>query len=204
MKKIVFLGDSITDAFHKMNVDEEKLGNGYVSIIARKLRQSGQEYFMRNAGHDGFTVSGLLRLFEYDCQQYDPDLVSVQIGCNDVAVEMNTGKTLEQQEFAENYRKLLGRIRRETKADILCMGPFIFPHPLEYTNWIPAIRRAEEIERRIAGEYEAEFLPLHDVLNRTAEQVGYDRITVDGSHLTEEGAEIVAQEWMRAAGMIVD
>ena len=27
MKKIVFLGDSITDAFHKMNVDEEKLGN---------------------------------------------------------------------------------------------------------------------------------------------------------------------------------
>ena len=32
MKKIVFLGDSITDAFHKMNVDEEKLGNGYVKI----------------------------------------------------------------------------------------------------------------------------------------------------------------------------
>ena len=39
MKKIVFLGDSITDAFHKMNVDEEKLGNGYVKIISEKLKE---------------------------------------------------------------------------------------------------------------------------------------------------------------------
>ena len=103
MKKIVFLGDSITDAFHKMNVDEEKLGNGYVKIISEKLKERKKQVFIRNAGHDGFTVSGLLRLFEYDCMQHDPDLVSIQIGCNDAAVFMNTGKTLEAQEFAENY-----------------------------------------------------------------------------------------------------
>ena len=114
MAKIVFMGDSITDSFHKFHVDEAGLGNGYVALIAERLRERGRADFIRNSGHDGFTVSGLLRLFEYDCLQFHPDMVTVQIGSNDAAVEMNTGKTIEEQKFAENYRKLLGRVREET------------------------------------------------------------------------------------------
>ena len=95
MAKIVFMGDSITDSFHKFHVDEAGLGNGYVALIAERLRERGRADFIRNSGHDGFTVSGLLRLFEYDCLQFHPDLVTVQIGSNDAAVEMDTGKTIE-------------------------------------------------------------------------------------------------------------
>ena len=133
-----------------------------------------------------------------------PDLVTVQIGSNDAAVEMNTGKTIEEQEFAENYRKLLGRIREETGAKILCLGPFIFPHPLEYANWIPVIQKIEALERQIAAEEGAVFRPLHDRLNQAAKEQGYDAITVDGTHLTREGAKIMANAWLEAAeGMIL-
>lgn len=199
MKRLIFLGDSITDAFHKMNVDDEKLGNGYVACISQKLKAQGRRVFIRNAGHDGFTVSGLLRLFEYDCKQYDPDLVSVQIGCNDAAVFMNTGKTLKQQEFDRSYRRLLTRIRMETRAKILCMGPFVFPHPLEYANWVPVIRELEKIEFEAAQEAGAVFLPLHDRLNKAAQKEGYDAVTTDGTHLARRGAEIMAEEWLRTA-----
>lgn len=198
-KNIIFLGDSITDAFHKMNVDPLRLGNGYVSMIAVALRKMGRTDFIRNGGHDGFTVSGLLRLFEYDCLQYDPDIVSVLIGSNDAAIAMNTGKSLAEQKFAENYAKLLAQIRERTRAHILCMGPFIFPKPLEYANWFPVIRQAEKMEQVIAERYHASFLPLQDCLNQQAEAVGYDRITVDGTHLTEEGAEMVADLWIQEA-----
>ena len=215
MAKIVFMGDSITDSFHKFHVDEAGLGNGYVALIAERLRERGRADFIRNSGHDGFTVSGLLRLFEYDCLQFHPDLVNdclqfhpdlvtVQIGSNDAAVEMNTGKTIEEQKFAENYRKLLGRIREETGAKILCLGPFIFPHPLEYANWISVIQKIEALERQIAAEEGAVFQPLHDRLNRAAEEQGYEAITVDGTHLTREGAKIMADAWLEAAeGMIL-
>lgn len=199
MMKIIFLGDSITDAFHKMNVDDEKLGNGYVACVSKMLKEQGRRDFIRNAGHDGFTVSGLLRLFEYDCRQYEPDLVSVQVGCNDAALFMNTGKTLKQQEFEQNYRRLLERIWTETQAKILCMGPFIFPHPLEYANWIPVIRKIEQMEYDVAQKAGAVFLPLHDRLNQVAEEEGYDAVTTDGTHLTRYGAEIAAKEWVRAA-----
>lgn len=53
MKKIVFLGDSITDAFHKMNVDEEKLGNGYVKIISEKLKEKKNRFLSAMPGTMG-------------------------------------------------------------------------------------------------------------------------------------------------------
>lgn len=195
-KCIVFLGDSITDSFHKLNVDPDQLGNGYVRMAADVLWESGRRDFIRNSGHDGFTVSGLLRMFEYDCLRFDPDIVSVLIGSNDAAVAMNTGKSLEQQNFRENYEKLLERICKETRAKILCMGPFIFPKPLEYAGWIPVIRKAEEIEEQAARKCGAVFVPLHEQLNQEAQKDGYDAITVDGTHLTENGARILARIWM--------
>ena len=44
--------------------------------------------------------------------------------------------------------------REGTRARIVCMGPFIFPWPLEYRNWIPLIREIEEVERAAATEAE--------------------------------------------------
>lgn len=74
-KKIIFLGDSITDAGHDLQMAPEgqsRLGDGYVSRIAAML------------GVD----------------------------------EVDTAD------------------REGTRARIVCMGPFIFPWPLEYRNWI--------------------------------------------------------------------
>lgn len=152
---------------------------------------------IRNGGHDGFTVQGLLRMLEHDCLSRRPDVVSILIGSNDAAVCMNTGRTLEETYFAENYRALLGRIRGATEGCLVCMGPFIFPQPLEYSRWIPVIQEIEETERKIAAEHRALFIPLHNLLNREAERSGYQRLTADGIHLTREGAEIVARAWIQ-------
>ncbi len=197
MKKIVFIGDSITDAHH--NYTEDNLGDGYVKIIAEKL---GDEYEVINKGHDAFTVFSLWKFLDSDCISKKPDMVSILIGCNDVAVKMNTGRSLKEQEFQKTYEKLLRKIRAKTEAKIICMGPFIFPHPLEYANWIPDIRLAESQAREAAEKYDAIFLPLHDVLNDAAEQHGYDEITVDGTHLAMRGAEIVAERWMEVFSKI--
>lgn len=197
-KKIIFLGDSITDAGHNFQPVREGelgLGDGYVRRIAAMLRS--EEADIRNAGHDGFTVQGLLRMLEWDCLRHSPDVVSILVGCNDAAVCMNTGRTLDETGFAESYKRLLKRIREGTRARILCMGPFIFPCPLEYRNWIPLIREIEEVERAAATEAGALFIPLHDLLSREAGIAGYDRITVDGVHLTGRGAELIAREWLR-------
>ena len=168
MKKILFLGDSITDAHHNLGVDDRGLGDGYVQMIARRLEESGEEARVENRGHDGFTVQGLWRMLGRDCILRKPDVVSILIGCNDVGIMMNTGKSLNEQGFARYYQNLLEEILTETEADIICMGPFILPHPEEYRRWI-----LKEADRK-----------------------GYDALTEDGIHLTREGAKIVAGKWM--------
>ena len=195
MNNIIFLGDSITDAFHNMD-GANSLGRGYVRRIADRLYDDGYKGEIRNAGHDGFTTARVLRMLEYDCLRHQPDLVSVLVGCNDAGICMNTGKTLKEQGFQQNYEELLRRLTYETKASVVCMGPFIFPFPEEYANWIPTIREAENIERRAAEKYGAVFLPLHDRLNEVAREIGYYAVTTDGIHLTERGAHIVADEWI--------
>ena len=75
-------------------------------------------------------------------------------------------------------------------------GAFSLPPAGEYRRWIPVVRRIEQMERETAEAYKARFIPLHEALNRAAAEAGYDRITPDGIHLTEEGAGIVAREWM--------
>lgn len=207
-KKIIFLGDSITDAGHNfqpVREGEPGLGDGYVRRIAAMLEAGPADtdvVDIRNAGHDGFTVQGLLRMLEWDCLRHSPDVVSILVGCNDAAVCMNTGRTLDETGFAESYKRLLRRIREGARARIICMGPFIFPCPLEYRNWIPLIREIEAAEQEAAREAGALFIPLHALLNREAEAAGYGQITVDGIHLTERGAEIIAREWIKRAEVI--
>ena len=60
MKKIIFLGDSITDDSHCFL--ENPLGNGYVNMVAEKLNDSDggrKKYDIMNRGHDGFTIHEL-------------------------------------------------------------------------------------------------------------------------------------------------
>lgn len=197
--KIVFIGDSITDANH--NYSDDALGEGYVKIIADELRKSYPEIEILNKGHDGFTVFGLWKFLDHDCISKKPDVVSVLIGCNDVSIKMSTGKSLGDQGFQEYYEKILKKLRKETDADIICMGPFIFPHPLEFANWIPEIKRAEEMARKAAEKYDAVFVPLHDVLN---ERKDYEKLTTDGTHLTMDGARIVAEKWLFATANWLD
>ena len=192
--KIVFIGDSITDAEHNYTAD--RLGKGYVKIIADSIGEKYPQAEIVNKGHDGFTVFGLWRFLEHDCILQEPDIVSVLIGCNDVSIKMNTGKTLEEQEFQKTYEKILRRIRTETEAQIVCMGPFIFPYPEEFANWIPDMKKAEEMARMAAEKYGARFVPLHDILMEKAVKEGYEKITTDGTHLTTGGASVIAEKWL--------
>ena len=192
--KIVFIGDSITDANH--NYSDNPLGEGYVKIVADEIRGDHSDVEILNKGHDGFTVFSLWKFLDHDCISKKPDIVSILIGCNDVSIKMSTGRTLEEQGFQEYYEKILKKLRQKTEAEIICMGPFIFPHPLEFKNWIPDMKRAEEIAKESAEKYNAVFVPLHDVLNESAATGGYGEITTDGTHLTEAGAAIVAGKWL--------
>lgn len=192
----LFLGDSITDGGRLFLPANEGLGDGYVWRIARSFAEQGLSPHIINKGHDGFTVGRVLCNLEEDCLSHHPDFVTILIGINNIAVVRNTGRTLADQCFYEDYGRLLSKITERTGAEILCMGPFIFPQPLEYLLWMEDVKAMEKDLQILADSYEnARFLPLHDPLNEIGKKLGYELITTDGIHLTSLGHTYVSRLW---------
>lgn len=183
----LFLGASTTCANRFWVPHPEGLGDGFVSMLAPKLRTLSPETAIINRGHDGFTVPFLRNRLSSVLPEQTPDHITLLIGVNDVGVAMNTGVSLEKQGFAHSYDLLLTELTKRTHARILCAGPFLFPHPQEYLNWIPLVRAVEHTEQMLAQKHGFPFLPLHDRMNEIAQKEGYEKITIDGIHLTARG-----------------
>ncbi|MDO5538690.1 MAG: GDSL-type esterase/lipase family protein [Eubacteriales bacterium] len=188
----LFAGDSITASDRLWLPETEGLGNGYVSMLAPQLKQRFPGAAIYNKGFDGFTVPALIRRLKQDGIPKNTKWVTVLIGINDIGVAMNTGVSLSQLQFAKHYRQLLSEITQYPSARILCVGPFLFPHPQEFINWIPLLRETEKIITDITDEMNLSFLPLHDTLNEFAADRGYHAITTDGIHLTALGHQFLA------------
>lgn len=185
----LFLGDSITDANHLWLPDTNGLGDGYVAMLADRL---GSNTLITNKGIDGFTVSALLERLQRGFLKGHPDVISLLIGINDIGVALNTGVTLEQLLFTENYRAVLMQLL-DTGAKLLCSGPFIFPHPQKYQIWIPYVLELEQIMGEICESLSVSFIPLHSYLTSLVKNGDYDAVTTDGIHLTAYGHKMLAE-----------
>ena len=197
MKKILFLGDSITDS-HRLWLPLEYggLGDGFVKMAADTLSKRHEQVQIINKGHDGLTLSGLIGSLQRDCYELTPDVISILIGINDIGISMNTGISLKSQHFPEHFEYLIQNLLANTSAELMCLGPFIFPHPEEYLNWIPETLRAEHWIAKITAKYQIPFCPLHEFLNKKAEQTDYDTLTIDGIHPTEKANKYICEKWL--------
>lgn len=197
MKKLLFLGDSVTDS-HRLWLPAkyEGLGNGFVKMAADALKRQGESVQIINKGHDGLTLARLIDRLPTDCLALQPDVVTILIGINDVGVSKSTGISLESRQFPKRFQSLVQDLLADTRARILCLGPFIFPYPEEYLNWIPETLRAEHWIAETCAKYHIPFLPLHDYLNKKAGQMGYGALTIDGIHPTSAGHKIICEKWL--------
>lgn len=212
MKKLLFLGDSITDCYHSF--DSDNLGEGYVRMIAEKLGYGFGNVKVSNMGYDGFTMPALKRLWNRILAETsaradstdssadvlsNPDFITVLIGINDIGVIKSTGTdpVFALEEFKIGYKTLIEQIKETHDCPILLMEPFIFPHPAEYAAWEPELHQMNVMIKKITETYQIGYLPLWDKLKENADRYGYNAITTDGIHLTTEGHRILADSWLR-------
>lgn len=198
MEKLIFLGDSITDAHRLWLPEYGGLGDGYVKLLNERL--TALDITVLNKGHDGFTLPFLLQTLDRDCLRQRPDGVSVLIGINDVGVSRNTGKSLGDQEFGSNYDLLIRRLLDGGVKQIFLLGPFLFAKPQEFLTWMAEVREAESIAWATARRYCLPFLPLLERMTRAADAYGVDAVTTDGIHLTSLGHRLLSDWWWEAFG----
>ena len=167
-EKLVFIGDSNTDAEHRTRFPPH--GRGYVMFVAAMLAARHPELRVEvvNRGNDGDTVVDLARRWQTDVIDLAPDWLFVLIGTNDVAYRFlpgNLDRAVDDDAYADTLADLVADARQRTKARVVLIEPM----PFEIPPGIPeepnrALARLCVRIAQVANEHDCEIVRVHAAL----------------------------------------
>ncbi len=117
---VVAFGDSITMGATTSGVfiPEDVYHNRLKRMIGRKFPgPAGGTISVINSGIGGDTAAGALKRLDRDVIRYQPDLVLVAFGANDLGPES------AQKTYEASLRRIIREIREKTSADIILLTP---------------------------------------------------------------------------------
>ena len=194
--KILFMGDSITDAGRN-----GAMGQGYPLLVNARLNvlYPGKLKFINN-GISGNRIVDLYARIICDVWNLEPDVLSVLIGINDVWHEIGNKNGVD----AVRFERMLSMFCEDTHdrlpdIRIILMEPFVFKAAATEGNWAyfdsETKLRAEAV-KRIAEKYNLIFLPLQNMFDKACEIAPAAFWLHDGVHPSPAGHQLIADKWI--------
>ena len=192
-KKIVFFGDSITQA----GVNTE----GYIKRLDSILQEHGldKNYELVGAGISANKVYDLYLRMETDVMSREPDAVVIFIGVNDVWHKRTAGTGTDADKFERFYNAIIKKLKEKNVAVYLCT-PAAIGERNDFTNPMDGeLNLYASIIRNLAKEHQCPLIDLRQKFLdhlKTNNPQNRDRgiLTTDGVHLNRKGNIFVAQE----------
>lgn len=196
-KKVIFFGDSITEAGAKPG--------GYVlkvADLAAKENKSAQYDFI-GSGIGGNKVYDLYLRLEDDVLSKNPDVVVIYIGVNDVWHKQSHGTGTDYDKFEKFYNALIKKIQAKG-AKIILATPAVVGERTDFSNELDGdLNRYSSLIRSIARninlplvDLRKAFLEYNKANNPENKESGI--LTTDRVHLNDKGNELVATEMWKA------
>ena len=203
--KILFQGDSITDAGRdKRNYHD--LGHGYAKFAADALEASCKDtdFEFINFGIGGNRTSQLFDRLYDDAIAFQPDVISIMIGINDIWHRYSASRIATTDlQIETNYRAILERLKRETNAKIVILAPYILD-ALTNDAMREDLSRLLPIIRGLAKEYADVYIPLDTLFDealKTQPEACY--YSGDGVHPNANGAAFIGRHYAEAVKPLV-
>ena len=174
-KRILFQGDSITDAGRNRE-DFYSLGYGYPLLVAAHLTAEypgAYEYVNRGIG--GNLLVDLYNRRQEDLLDLAPDYLSLFIGTNDAWAELDQGRPIVTDEFEQMYEDLLKEIfTTYPKVKVMLISPYIMEglfsrnteqEPDRLNQFRIHVASRIEVIRRIAQKYDLPFVDMQEIFD---------------------------------------
>ena len=174
--KMIFAGDSITQS--------GKYIDNLMEIYPTSL--------MLNKGMNGYRIFDLAKDWQNLCIEYDPDVVTILVGVNEV-IEVMRGEQEIEKYFEQVYAQVIEETQEKTHADIILMEPFIMAYPKKLFNWMLVTKRFVNVVDKLAEKYNTGLVRLWDIFNKADAST----MTIDGIHITPEGHDLIADAWSK-------
>ena len=207
--RIVFVGDSITDA------DRDRTaipggwgyGHGYGNTLHNLLTAVYPDKALCtiNEGINGNDIVDMSERWQSDVIDMNPDYVSIMIGVNDAwryfdgplwQARLNTVETYERI-----YDELIERVKQDAPnlKGIIVMRPFMFePNPQDAMR--AKVEEFAAASKRVAERHGAIFVDTQAAVDHWLTQLHGCLASQDRVHPYERGAMIIARAWCQAVG----
>ena len=197
-QKIVFQGDSITDAGRNRE-DAKGLGGGYAMMAAARVQALHPELGLTflNRGISGNRAIDLAGRWQEDCLDLKPDWVSILIGVNDCWRRYDGNDPTSAEAFEKHYREILERSKSQGVGIIIC-EPFILPCPPDRVAWREDLDPKIHVARKLAREFAAVFVPFDGLFASKSVLQPPAFWAADGVHPTLVGHALMASAWIEA------
>jgi lysophospholipase L1-like esterase len=188
-KKIIFFGDSITQAGVQPG--------GYVDLIKKTLDPA--KYEVIGAGIGGNKVYDLYLRMEEDVLNKKPDVVVIYIGVNDVWHKQSSRTGTDYDKFIRFYEALIKKIQANGAKVVLCT-PAVIGEKKNNANEMDAdLDKYSGAIRDIAAKNNLPLCDLRTIFKTyDAEHNAEDKekgiLTSDGVHLNAKGNQTLADK----------
>lgn len=195
-KKIIFFGDSITQAAVNPG--------GYIMKIRELASKEkvADKYDFVGAGIGGNKVYDLYLRLEEDVLSKNPDIVVIYVGVNDVWHKRSHGTGTDADKFEKFYSALIKKLQEKNIKIALCT-PAAIGEKTDFSNELDGdLNSYSNIIRSLAENHNLPLIDLrkafldynqkHNTGNKESGILTSDRV-----HLNEAGNQLVADEMWR-------
>jgi len=212
MKKILFQGDSITDAGRERDWIYS-WGKSYPFLVEAELGvDRPAEYDFINRGVSGNRIVDLYARMKEDIINLKPDYISFLIGVNDVWHEFGKHNGVDADKYEKIYCMLIEEIKEAlSDVQIMILEPFCLratatentiEEPDKWSIFSSEVRKRAKKAKVVAERYNLPFVPLQEKFDKaselTANTVGNSYWLWDGVHPSPKGHELIKREWLKA------
>lgn len=208
--KILFQGDSITDAGRSRNDEgsanhEQALGNGYPMLLAHSLLRDYPDRNLQiyNRGISGNKVPDLDARWQSDCLDLAPALLSILVGVNDIWHKLAGNYDGDVADYEAGFAALLRRTRVALPdVTIVVCEPFALRCGAVDERWFPEFDERRAAARRVAETADALWVPFQEVFDNAVDEGSDPEYWAgDGVHPSMAGHSLMEQAWRQAVGI---
>lgn len=214
MKKILFIGDSITDAARNRDNDNY-MGAGYATMVAGELGyREPYAYAFQNRGTSGNRIVDLHARIRKDMVNLQPDYISILIGINDVWHEYSGQNGVCAEKFEVLYDMMIQELQQDIPGvKIMILEPFVlpgsktwteeaYPGRWEYFSSETPLRAAAA--KRIAEKYDLVYVPLQEKFDAVNADAPDGYWLMDGVHPTAVGHALIKEAWLEGFEKLIE
>ena len=206
MKKILFMGDSITDV-ERNRENDAYMGAGYATMAAGELAfNNPYAYEFVNPGISGNRIIDLHARIRRDMVNLQPDYISILIGINDVWHEYTGQNGVSAEKFEVLYDMMIQELQRDIPGvKIMILEPFVLPgvktrteedKPGRWEHFSSETPLRAAAAKRIAEKYNLVFVPLQEKFNAVNADAPDGYWLVDGVHPSAAGHTLIKRAWL--------